>query len=187
MARKPRSHPDLERLYAVVRPPDSPTEPGAVADWKRVEAELGVKLPDDYKGLIGRYGSGCFGEFLYPLNPFSQNRAGHLLHRGRAILAAERASGMSREQGMPFPLHPDEGGLLPWAVTDNGDTLFWYTHPACASWPVVVRSGRGYRFEVYQRTSAGFLAVWLTGQLAVGVFPQGPYSPTFQPAEPVDA
>lgn len=182
MPRKPRLHPDVERLAALVPPPAVPTEVGSPAEWKRIETALGVKLPDDYKGLIECYGSGCFGEFLYPLSPFTTNRHGHLLHRGQAILAAERASGMARHQGVPFNLHPDAGGLLPWAVTDNGDTLFWYTHPAL--WPVVVWSGRGFRFEVYQRPAVGFLAVWLAGQLAVGVFPAGPFPPMFQQAEP---
>jgi hypothetical protein len=175
-------HPDLERLVAVTPPPSAPIEVGSSADWKLVEADLGVKLPDDYRGLIDSYGSGCFGEFLYPLNPFTANRHGHLLHRGQTILAAERSSGMAPHQGLPFALYPVSGGLLPWAVTDNGDTLFWYTHPV--PWPVVVWSGRGFRFEVYQRSAAGFLAVWLAGQIAVGVFPAGPFPPIFQQAEP---
>jgi len=185
MPRKSQLHPDIEHLVAVVPPPDAPLETGSAADWKRVEKELRLKLPDDYKGLIACYGSGCFGEFLHPLSPFTANRHGHLLQRGQAILAAERVSGMGRQQGGPFPLYPDEGGLLPWAVTDNGDTLFWYTHHAFAPWPVVVGSGRGFRFEVFQRSAAGFLGLWLAGQLAVGVFPAGPYPPAFRQAEPL--
>jgi hypothetical protein len=140
-------------------------------------------VPEDYKALIARYGSGTFGEFLSPLNPFTANPHGGLVRRGRALLDSERGSGMWPHQGVPFALYPDAGGLFPWAVTDNGDRLFWYTHRAFDRWPVVVWAGRSFRFEVYQRTAAGFLREWLSGRLAVGVFPAGPYAPVFIPAE----
>jgi hypothetical protein len=182
MPRKQPVHRDLEALGLIVPPPAAPAETGSAAEWKRVERELQLSLPADYKGLIARYGSGGFGDFLYPLNPFVANKHGNLLQRAEVILAAERSSGMWRHHGVPFSLYPDKGGLFPWGVTDNGDTLYWYTHGPADWWPVVAWEGRGFRFEVYQRTASGFLRLWLSGQLAVGVFPGGPFEQVFRPA-----
>ncbi|WP_088253407.1 SMI1/KNR4 family protein [Fimbriiglobus ruber] len=181
MPRKPLLHRDVAALELIVPFPATTAEIGPAAEWTRVERELGIRLPSDYKCLIDSYGSGSFGDFLYPLTPFAVSEYGNFLKRAKAILEAERSSGMWRDQGVPFSLYPDTSGLFPWAVTDNGNTLYWYTHGPADHWPVVVQEGRGFRFEVFQRTAAGFVRLWLTGQLSVGVFPAGPFERSFRP------
>jgi hypothetical protein len=178
---EPTLLPGLEALVRLIPPPLAPKDTGS-ADWKRTEEELQLQLPADYQGLIARYGSGSFGDFLYPLNPFTSNKHGHLLQRAKIILAAERSSDMWRHQGVPFRLYPDADGLFPWGVTDNGNPLYWYTHGPAGGWPIVVLGSRGCRFEVYQRTVSAFLYLWLSGQLSVGVFPAGPFAPVFRVA-----
>ena len=41
--------------------------------WDQIEAELHVRLPDDYKQLIETYGCGSINEFLWFLSPFVEN------------------------------------------------------------------------------------------------------------------
>lgn len=63
----------------------------------------------------------------------------------------------------PFPYHPEKGGLLPWAVTDNGDRLFWHTEGRPGAWKVVVWHPRGPGHEVHDVGAVAFLAGWLGG------------------------
>jgi hypothetical protein len=52
----------------------------------------------------------------------------------------------------PRSLFPEEGGLLPWGVTDNGDILNWITSDNPEKWSILVydgRSGDAYEYKNY--------------------------------------
>lgn len=38
---------------------------------------------------------------------------------------------------LPWPIYPEPGGLFPWAVTDNGGTLYWLTEGEPDGWPTL--------------------------------------------------
>jgi hypothetical protein len=77
----------IARLTALVPPPAEPVETGEAGRWGEVEAALGTALPSDYKALIGTYGSGRFGDFLYLFNPFAPSGDGNLADEKDAVLA----------------------------------------------------------------------------------------------------
>jgi hypothetical protein len=75
---------------------------------------------------------------LWILNPFAANRYLNLVQQARRQLEAERMIRAERPSDMPFSLHPERGGLFPWAMTDNGDRLYWLTEGDPNHWPTVI-------------------------------------------------
>lgn len=163
----------MQALSQLIPPPAAPRETGAAADWAEVEAALDSPLPADYRALVDRYGTGGVGDFLWLLTPFTRSQDQNLLVAGRRILVAYRAIQADEPARYPFPAYPDEGGLLPWAVSDNGDTLYWQTSGDDPDqWPVVVFNGDHNRHETFAGGAAAFLADWLGGAFQSAILPQ---------------
>ncbi|MDI6100461.1 hypothetical protein QLQ12_17775 [Actinoplanes sp. NEAU-A12] len=78
----------LQDLLALVPPP--PVRPRVEVDWNLVEAAIGVRLPADYKSLVGIYGAGRFDRFLtvyQPVTPFLSTELAYQARRKTEILA----------------------------------------------------------------------------------------------------
>ena len=116
--------------------------------WRIVEASLGLRLPRSYKNMVDAFGASGWCEFLHELSPFSDNPRLNLRIRGDIILDAGRTSRATFPAYSPFPFHPEAGGLLPWAVTDNGDTLYWITSAPPDEWPTLIKGPGAPGFEV---------------------------------------
>ncbi|GAA3309085.1 hypothetical protein GCM10020295_72760 [Streptomyces cinereospinus] len=65
--------------------------------------------------------------------------------RGFARYAVEEIGGTFAElhagdpDAYPYPVHPAEGGPLPWGLTSDSDHFFWRTGSASPEdWPVVI-------------------------------------------------
>jgi hypothetical protein len=170
----------LKRLVRMVPPPKKPQEAGTAAGFRRVEAKLEIKLPDDYKQLVHLYGCGQWQEFWYILNPFSENEFGNLLFQCRTrvkqrttMLDAERV--MREEYNThselygkyPYPIYPEPGGIVPWAWTDNGGRFFWATSGPPAKWPTVYWAGRTMEYERFKMPCAELVFKAVSGQLPV--------------------
>ena len=93
-------------------------------DWDAIERDFSVEFPTDYKKFVSTYGTGSIGQFLWVINPSSENRS----LNGEAIRYFQ-SSYEELKQDFPAdytrPEFPSEKSFLPWAVTDNGDTLVW--------------------------------------------------------------
>jgi hypothetical protein len=163
----------LDRLCRIAPPPAEPLEPGAPERWPEVEDAIGTVLPDDYKALIERYGSGKFDDFLYLLNPFARDEAGNLLHEKDTMLAAYAETRAKFPRRLPLPPYPEPGGLLPLGRSDNGNELYWLTEGAPADWGVVAFAARSTRHEVHHHPVTEFLAGLLSAELDTHVFPEG--------------
>ena len=84
----------------------------------------------------------------------------------------ERQIGALREvQAGGEPMPHDLGELLPWAITDNGDVLYWRTAGDPDEWIVTINEGRGPEWHEYPGGTADFLVAWLIGHERVSVFP----------------
>ncbi len=125
---------------------DAEVDPSA---WKEVENQLALVLPAFYKAAVQRFTDRHWNHFLSLLDPFSDNPYLNLLQASHTILEAERTTRTAYPEFYPLPLHPEPGGLLPWAITDNGDTLFWITRQSPASWPTLLKGPRAPEFEVF--------------------------------------
>jgi hypothetical protein len=113
----------LSELIAVVPPPDGSGQ--AEVDWEAVEQRLGLPLPQDYKDFIGRYGQGSFDDFLHPYQPVTDNEYLDLAHRQVIDLDALRTLQRDFPEGIPYRV-TDPAELLPVALTDNGEIVYWH-------------------------------------------------------------
>jgi hypothetical protein len=67
---------------------------------------------------------------------------------------------------LPYPLFPEAGGLLPVAITDNGDTIHWLTNGPPDEWTIVVQDSRAPECEAYDMAFTDFLARWIAGLIS---------------------
>lgn len=161
----------VENLHSILSPPFMPKNTGDLEGWHHVERGIGTVLPQDYKDYIATYGEGSIANFIQPFNPFSNNSGSNFelqLHEHLASLREVREWG----EHMPYPLYPEQGGLLPWGGTANGDTLFWVTSGQPDTWPVVINGVRSPDFEIYRETMTEFLYKLLMGEITTHLFPK---------------
>lgn len=158
----------LANLMALAPPPAEPIM--ARGDWGRIEGQIGRSLPADFKALIATYGSGSFGEFLNPINPLRDGGIG-FEWADQHILAHERGLRRDSPRSYALPIYPEPGGILPWATTDNGDTLFWLTWGDPDGWGVLHQEARGDDRVLYPFRAVEFLARWLAGELCGPLLP----------------
>lgn len=164
----------LEKLVRMVPPPKHPVEVGDNEAFAIVERELGVALPSDFKRLIQSYGSGQWQDFWYVLNPFSANRYLNLVQQATVLrpaacstLDAERTGRESEPASYPHLIYPEPGGILPWAVTDNGGRLFWITAGPPAHWRTVYYADRSPDFESYNISCTQLVYGAVSGELPI--------------------
>ncbi|MBO8191781.1 SMI1/KNR4 family protein [Streptomyces oryzae] len=160
------AHTPLPRITERVPPPVEPVN--GHGDWAVVEQELGTPLPDDYKQLVETYGRGDFWGALCLCTPFGDDNPVRL--EGSLL----EDFGPSRElfpEQHPYPLFPEPGGLLTWAVTENAAQLCWLTEGSPESWPVVIWS-RDNDYERYGCSAAAFLDRWISGQVTSELLPR---------------
>jgi hypothetical protein len=175
---------DLDRLRMLLGEPLEPVEAPPQAEWNRLEARLGFALPADYKGYIDRYGSGFVDQFLWVLNPFSSNEHLRFPDSSDRQLSILR---WLREQGnetLPYPIHPESGGVLLWAETANGDCFYWLTDEGSPDdWRVTVNESRAPNWHDHPGPMSSLLADLLDGTVTIEFFPYNfpSPSPTFAP------
>ncbi|MFF5894456.1 SMI1/KNR4 family protein [Streptomyces argenteolus] len=136
----------LARIAERVRPPAVVVD--GHGDWAEAERVLGIRLPDDYKRLVTTYGRGDFWGALCLCTPFGEANP--------VPLTADLLDdyGPLREdapENYPYPLFPEPGGLLAWAVTESAAHVCWLTEGPPESWPVVIWS----RDDDYERFDCG--------------------------------
>jgi hypothetical protein len=96
----------------------------------------------------------------------------NLQGRGEKILEADRESRRSFSSHYPLGLYPEPGGLLPWAITDNGDTLYFITTGPPDEWPTVIKGPRAPEFEVSFLSPALLVHHLAAGKFQSTILPQ---------------
>lgn len=176
------------KLRAIVPPPDEPVGVGDPTGWNRIEEELGLVLPDDYKEFIGTYGDGYLAGFIHIFNPFSDSPHLSLQTSVEKICKVYRDLKASEgDKQVPFCVYPEKSGLLPWGRNDVGNYMFWLTDGESKKWPVVLAEGRSNRYERFNLGMATFLAKALSRELDSKIWPDDFPEPevpiTFQSAK----
>jgi len=164
----------LSYLTKILPPPIQPVE--ACGSWSNIEEALGALLPADFKEFIETYGSGTIAQFMSVLNPFSDRPGLKLLERPQRQLDALRVLQDEFGEQNPFPLYPAPRGLLPVAITDNGDVVHWRTNGEAVDWPMVVNESRSPDYQEFQCNLTEFLAGNLDGTIACDAFPRSVFS-----------
>ncbi|OAH97874.1 SMI1/KNR4 family protein [Methylomonas methanica] len=161
----------IERVKSILSPPSRPTDVPKNDDWQEIEARMGTLLPSDYKEFVNKYGTGRIANFLWIFNPFSRNENLNLetqLDRQRDVFADLESFG----EVLPYKLFPKDGGIFPFAMTDNGDVLFWRTCGNPDQWSLVVNDARSPEWQEFALPFGEFLFELLSGRLVCVVFPR---------------
>jgi len=156
----------LDDLVSLVSPPDSIR---IVVDWDAVEADLGTRLPKDYKAVIDTYGPGTFDDFLsvfQPVTPFLTIELAYQSRRSAEILNYLQDQA---HEFIPFAL----ADLLAVACTDNGDTIYWVKEPSDEpdSWTITGNAARNTTWPCFSGGLAAFLYEVLSSRLRYPIFP----------------
>ncbi|MFG1849690.1 SMI1/KNR4 family protein [Micromonospora carbonacea] len=157
---------DPESFERLVEPPrGTPRQ----VDWAAVESRMGMALPMDYKWLIGRYGLGCFGDFLYIFCPESSRQGLDLEHQHERTGWALR---YLAERGHSLPRSP--GDLLSFGRSENGDVMYWIVdHGGDSSqWKVALGEPRGPLWEEFDGGAVEWLEAVLSKQVRMNIFPK---------------
>jgi hypothetical protein len=148
----------FERLRVELIPPEIPF--AFEGDWHRIEAEIGLALPGDYKAFISKYGSGKICGFVSLFSPFVNNGNWSLMpYVSETIQAYESYVDTKVLRAIPYPLYPKRGGLLPFGTTENSSCLNWLTDGPPDEWELVVWDPDSLAFSnTCYRSLAEFLA-----------------------------
>jgi len=163
----------ISQLKKILPPPESPTEVPTRPAWKKIEKEVGVRLPNDYKEYVQAYGTGTICEFLIISNPFSSQEGFALI--STLELAIQTLSQLKKTEGddqVPFDIHPTRPGLLAFGGDENGNGLYWLTDGEPDSWPCVIGQGRGKKWEQYDITMAEFLCQVISKEIRSAIWPK---------------
>ncbi|MFD7258408.1 SMI1/KNR4 family protein [Streptomyces sp. NPDC059874] len=158
----------IVHLVQAIPPSDAPR----VHDWAQIEQALGTVLPGDYKQLVDLYGGGLFDDAIWVLEPDSPNKYYDLVTENRDRAEAQQRLWLGGEP-KPTQLEVEGSRTLAWAVTENGDCLYWLARPGQEpdEWPVLVKEGRGREWELHPQSCSEFLeSILLTGGLESEIF-----------------
>ncbi|MEU8843330.1 SMI1/KNR4 family protein [Streptomyces roseus] len=165
----------LARLLEIAPAPSEPR----TKDWSEIETTLGTELPSDYKEFIRVYGGSYWDDYLYVLEPECPNDNYDLLEYARD--QAEALPGLWEFEKKPAELEVEGNHVIPWATTDNGESLYWLVQPGQSpdQWTVMVNEARGGRWEHFPMSCTQFLASSLNGEIQSNIlsslYPQTPH------------
>jgi hypothetical protein len=174
----------IDNLRAIAPPPCQP--PGRNVDWEATETQLGLILPEDYRGLITEWGAGSFDDFVTLYEPGHPNPNLELVHRAEDWRWAMGET--AKDEPLRFPTHIGVGGVLAWGSSANGDPCFWHLRSEDPdAWVIFIQEARGPDWYVYEGGLAEFLVAFLERRERVVVFPDDVSSapPRFLPARDV--
>jgi hypothetical protein len=107
---------EIIKFANVLKPVEAPSE----RDWRRVEKELGLEFPEDFKGLLSAIGGGDFGTGLCFQNPVSSWLSTRF-SRDALLEYREPIEGLIAK--LDLILFPDKGGLVMIGTIDRQDFL----------------------------------------------------------------
>lgn len=153
--------PECEKLLAVLPPPK---EPVPRVDWKRLTAELGFALPDDYRWFCDTYGPGTISKFAWIFHPWHRADGGlpkiiaETLPRILDFLKDHKDEEDPCDEIDTF----DFDRLIPFGGTDNGDLFVWIATGEPSQWRVLAINNKAFFEETGECGVVRFLLSLVT-------------------------
>jgi hypothetical protein len=141
-------------------------------EWTDVEAELGYQLPADFKALMSQFPSGAFVERFYVPSPVQGREwLDRFQETGEILLndlfdrrESAEEEGENPAEIVPYPIHPEPGGLIPWGSGDEHGYYWLATDLAKPDdWTVVYGLTHDVGWGKYDGTMSQFLYEVITG------------------------
>jgi hypothetical protein len=162
---------EFSEITARLPLPSFPKE-NSELEWGGIERDIGVELPLGYKEFVSTYGTGSIGNFLWIFNPISKNRSLNI-EAIRYLQSAYEELKRDFPDDYIRPTFPNTNSFLPWAITDNGDTLVWVLDGEPADdWTVAIMGPDQVEEEVTEFSFVEFIAQLLDKNLASRILPQ---------------
>ncbi|OKK14199.1 hypothetical protein AMK33_02630 [Streptomyces sp. CB02400] len=142
--------------------------------WRRLERDLRVSLPTEYKEIVDGYAPVEINGHLHLMHPAT--RRWNLAEKIRSTSEAwsqvewdeDEPEGDPRESLGVFELRfGDADGLIPIASTNRGETIFYAPKGGQGAGTLFVENGEGEFFE-YSMGFAEWLWHWLNGEEVTG-------------------
>jgi SMI1/KNR4 family protein SUKH-1 len=170
-----RSLSDLERVAPALLPHRSATV--RPIDWAALHTELGVAFPADYRDYVSRYPGVTFDDFMHVVTPDPGGESDYLAGVSETLEMMESFAEDDMTEGYRF--HPDEGGLIPWGESNQGDIFFWRKNgPDPDRWPAVVYTANSDWWE-HEGGMLSLLVGFIDGTVEhLGLPPQPGPNPT---------
>jgi hypothetical protein len=124
----------IEKIQEMMPAPLVPKQ-GGEHDWKTIERSIDVAFPSDFKKFVDVYGTGSISGFLWIFNPFSSNPSLNFEASEYLVSSYE-----SMRAIFPDVYRRRPGTWLPWAISDNGDSLSWILDGDPETWTVMIQS-----------------------------------------------
>ena len=157
----------------------APARPYVARDraWSHVEASIGLALPDDFKQIVTYYGPGIWAEWIILFTPVTAGTPYDLESWPADMLEQERGflgdlTAEQRAEEFPYRLYPEAGGLYPFALSAQGDRLFWRTVGHPNDWPVVLSYTRDTATTEFPFGIGELLERFLRNELDEEAFPR---------------
>ncbi|MER7694479.1 SMI1/KNR4 family protein [Streptomyces sp. NPDC097610] len=109
-------------------------------DWNDIEQHIGSALPSDFKTFLNAYGSGVISGELVVFHPRGSRPLLERMRKTNQVFTERRKRALSRgdSEHVPYPFHPEPGGLISWGYDYNGDEHFFLScDPDPDQWKIV--------------------------------------------------
>lgn len=166
----------LSYLKTILVPPNSPSENGRGDVWPLIDTTL--LFPDDYASFIKAYGTGRIADFIALFNPFTKNDDLNFFEQKKLILEDFNYLLGEDQEYYKYTLYPNDDGLLPVGVTDNGDYFFWVVSNTEDSnlWGTAIVASRSPDVEYFDENITSLLAGILSKKIKPDSLPRNfPY------------
>lgn len=138
-----------------------------------VSIAQGIPFPNDYLEFIQVYGTGRIADFITIFNPVSENDDLNFFKQKELIIEDFNYLIDNDKEYYKFTLYPNENGLIPVGVTDNGDYIFWVGSPKVNSnsWTTAIVAARAPDVEYFSENITSFLEAILSKRVKSLSFP----------------
>ena len=93
--------------------------------WEKIENKIEIKFPPEYKAFIDTYGVGAINDFLWILSPFCENDNLNAVKVFENMKYYDAIAKENNHYESPFVFYDGFEGLFPFAISDNGDEVFF--------------------------------------------------------------
>jgi len=158
----------LEKLKTILKVPGKTYNIGNHQGWLEFEKNLDIKFPSEFVQFIETYGTGSINSFLWILTPYESNQNINIFHKAEIMRESYNYMKDMFPEDFSYSIYPDEGGLLPWGYTDNGDELYFNLNNDT----IVIMEARYSEFYEYEMGMIEFLYKLFVKEIKCNAFPE---------------
>lgn len=162
----------MAELQIILSPPVQHEIVGTSQSWSATERFLGRAIPQDYKRFMEIYGDGSWHSFVLFFPPGGDDEKYTLPYEAVQQSRVYGEQKTSRPDEYTMPLLPENGSLMPFARTENGDYLGWIVGPDDPdNWKIAILAHEYGRAEQFDMSFAEFLTRLTKGEVKPECFP----------------